>query len=465
MSERSVEVPSSSRDYGRKRSQPPFVRAGRCCSGLERRAGLARARLGHFTSLLWLVALLFYAAAAVWLFSHPAAIPSDDALYFSRSLLRFNTLDFSPQFPGYPGFVLLGRAVRVAVPDSQTALFLLTAGVALLIPPVAASIVWNETKSSCAALSSFVITMTQPLLPDLGLNMTSDGAGVLFLLVYIWLLPSRESATKSSPMALRRDLFICGLALGWAACCRPSDAALYVGALFGLTSKSSREKFLRTKSPSWSNPLLGRMISSEKVRDFSGSCWSAFAPVVVGALAIGLPTLLVLYGMEGPLYWSDGLRFVSGHAELWGNTLFSHHEPSDTWLVTWFSTPWSAAVSVLSFAVLCEPFVRRSALSPRAATLLGSVLFDLVWVVVFQNPDHLRHLAPIAILIGVMLPLAARNVTELGAATACALVVNLGMLFSTLTIKPNGPRWPSSLKCSPMLRRTVRFRRTKQSKA
>ena len=55
--------------------------------------------------LSWLGALGALAVAALWLARIPPSLSSDDALFLLHALTRFSILDFSPQFPGYPGTV------------------------------------------------------------------------------------------------------------------------------------------------------------------------------------------------------------------------------------------------------------------------------------------------------------------------------------------------------------------------
>jgi hypothetical protein len=314
----------------------------------------------------WLVALAAFVAAAARLAAMPPALSSDDALFFVHALTRFSVLDFSPQFPGYPGFVAMGRLLLPIVGDPLHALALLTGLVTLALPPMAALVVWRASANGWAALAAFAVTLAGPLMPDLALSLLSDGSGILFLLVFLTLLPRAGNA----PSGL--TAFIAGMALAWAAACRPSDAALFAGAFAGAVIATPR--------------LAGRAL--------------------LGAVTVLVPVALVLLALEGPLYFEEGLRFVSGHALLWGNTPFAAAGQNDGWPGALASLPFGWAIVPLILAGVLVAIV-RSPRSPVLSAAVAAFLTHAVWIAVFQNPDHLRHLAPLAILGGFVLVLVA----------------------------------------------------------
>ena len=316
----------------------------------------------------WIVALAAFAAIAARLAATTPALSSDDALFFVHALTRFSVLDFSPQFPGYPGFVAMGRLLLPLTHDPLHALALLTELVALALPPMAALVVWRATAAGWAALAAFAVTLAGPLMPDLALSFLSDGSGILFLFVFLALLP-RRADSPSFQVA-----FLAGAALAWAAACRPSDAALFTGAFAGAVVATPR--------------LAGR--------------------VLLGAIIVLLPVAAVMLVLEGPLYIGEGLRFLSGHAELWGNTPFAAAGPTGNWLDAVRDAPfgWVIAVLISAGVVVAIP---RSRASPALSAAVGAFLAHALWIVVFQNPDHQRHLAPLAVLGGIVLVLVAAN--------------------------------------------------------
>lgn len=305
----------------------------------------------------WAVALVAYAIAAVWLVVHPAALPSDDALFFSRGLVRYSILDFSPQFPGYPGFIALGRLLLPLFGDPVRALFALTVTIALALPPVAGWFAWRLTQDAGRALAAFGLTLTCPLLPDLALSLLSDGAGILFAVLAL-------AALASDAPVSRRAAFAAGLALGCAACCRPSDAALFAGIVAAVA---------------WRAPRL--------------------LPVLLaGAALLVLPALAVLFALEGTLYVWAGVHFVAGHTLDWGNTAFSGRGPGLRWPGLIVRTPAALALAAAFTGAAAVTLMRARALPLGLFASACAFLAHAVWIVAMQNPEHLRHLAPLAIL-------------------------------------------------------------------
>lgn len=339
----------------------------------------------------WSLAATLYAAFAVWLVAHPASLPSDDALYFSRGLVRFSVIDFSPQFPGYPGFILLGRIVRLALPDPLEALFALTVTIALALPPMAALAAWRSSRNPGIALAVFVVTLTQPLLPDLALALLSDGAGILAFIAFLAPLPAEPSDRRAAP-------WLAGLALGIAAACRPSDAALFLGGLAGAAIAKPR----------------------------------ALLPIIGGALIAGIPALLFVLAHEGTLYWLEALRFVTGHTLQWGNTAFSQAGPNTSWWDAIAAVPGGSFTAALALLIAgASAFRLKSAPAAVSAGLLG-LGAQAFWVLVMQNPDHLRHLAPLTLLAGLLAGIGLRPGRLRTAALSAMLLLNVFQLAATV---------------------------------
>jgi hypothetical protein len=307
----------------------------------------------------WLAAAAALVAFAVWLAQIPPSLSSDDAFFLLHSLTRFSILDFSPPFPGYPGYVAMGHVALLVMHDPLAALALTSGAVALAIPPAAAWLTWRIIGAGGAALAAFFLTLLGPLMPDVAVSLLTDGAGILFLLVALALLPKQHE-----PVRLR--LVLAGLALGWAFACRPSDAPLFAGAFLAIA----------VTRPRW------------------------IATVVLGAAAVLIPAAAILYAREGSLYWEEGLRFVSGHALIWGNTPLAVG-PHESWLTILATVPFALPIAVFILAGLVAA-ARLPARPPVLVAALAAFAAHLVWVVAFQNPDHLRHLAPLLALGGVL---------------------------------------------------------------
>lgn len=329
-----------------------------------------------------IAALTLYAAAAAWIFAHPVAISSDDALYFSRSLTRFSILDFSPQFPGYPGFVAIGRLALALVGDPLQALALVTGTIALALPPLSAIVVWKVTRNRWRALAAFLLALANPLLPDLALNLLSDGAGILFLLVFLALLP--EGGTDRP----WRDGVPAGLAIGLAAACRPSDIPLLAGAFLGMAL------------------LRPRLI----------------LPVAASGSAVGLVALAAMVAHDGLLYFTDGLRFMDGHALQWGNTIFTDGGRRTGWITAIDELRGGLLLAAVMLVAVVAATVARWR-SPAVTAAAGGFAAHATFVAVFQNPDHLRHLAPLAVLAGLLAVLAPSPASRFRGVTVTAILV------------------------------------------
>jgi len=372
-------------------------------------AGGARS---SFTPAL-LASLLLYAAIALWLASHPVSLSSDDALFLLHALKRFSVLDFSPQFPGYPGFVALGRLALSISHDPLDALGLTTLLVALALPPMAGLVVWRVTGDRWRALLAFLLTLACPLLPDIALSLLSDGSGILFLLTFLSLLPraSQENLGFLQP-------FLAGAALAFAGACRPSDAVLLACA------------------------LLGALIALPRA-------WKA---LLAGGLAVTIPTLAVLFALEGTLYWQEGLRFFAGNAMLWGNTPFAGTSARHrNWLGAVASLPGGPVLIALPLIAALAVLRRRRA-PPAAFAAALALPGHMVWILAFQNPDHLRHLAPILILGGILLATMKLPGAKSLTAIAASLYAIAAFWCMALTLDPNPEHLPPLAQALSFLR-------------
>lgn len=352
--------------------------------------------------IAWSVAVLAHVGAAIWVFAHPVALPSDDALYFSRGLTRFSILDLSPQFPGYPGFIALGRLAMPFAAGPVAALAHLTAFIALIIPPISAFAVWRARGEPWPALAAFVLTLTSPLLPVLALSLLSDGSAILFLLVFLSFLP-RDGKTGNWPSGL-----VAGAALAFAFSCRPSDAVLLAGA------------------------GLAALLAAPRL----------FWPALAGALLVLVPTALWIFAHEGWLYVAEGLRFVRGHALIWGNTAFAETAPTESWLDALAALPGGRALALLFAAGAAFALTQFRQIPPILAAAVGGFWAHLIWVAIFQNPEQLRHLAPLAVLGPLVLTLIVP--LDRPRLTALALFGTLGLqlLTTAATLDPDPARLP-----------------------
>ena len=351
---------------------------------------------------LWAVAGLVgaaFIAGATWLFSFPPSLSSDDAVYFANGIERFSVLDFSPHFPGYPGFVWLGRAMRLAVGDPPAALQALTTLCALALVPLGAILVWGGTRSAVWALLAAALTLTLPLLPLLALSGLSDAAALALLLVFLVLTPARNACEggRCFPLA-----FLAGIALGGALCVRPSYAPIAAPMMFALC-------------------LLDRR---------------AGLASALGAALVGVPMFAWIFAQEGMLYVQEGVRFFHGHTTGWGNTAFSDADGRVWWGDT-LRANWQSALCLLLFCgVALVMAARWVVLGLGARLLLVGFASAFAWTFLMQNPENMRHLAPVLLFGAFMLAVMPASAVAV-VATGCLIVaLNISILIGGMAPPP-----------------------------
>lgn len=287
---------------------------------------------------------------AFWLFAHPASITSEDAYFFQRSLTRYSILDFSPHFPGYPGFVALGRAALGISERALDALLLTTRLIALSIPPIGMWVVWSTRRDTYSAIASGALLLTMPLLPALALSGLSDGAGILSLIIAFGCL-ARCKSPKGAIMA--------GCTLGIALSMRPSlgpVALICLGAF------------------AW--------------RDWPLTLWACLSTGMVG-----FALLVFLVAQEGMLIFHEAARFTYGHMYVWGNTSLTTSGGVTEWAFAIWSHPWLTATMAIQFMSAIVAIPKR--LDTSEYLINVGYWAALIWTILFQNPDNLRHLAPV----------------------------------------------------------------------
>lgn len=314
--------------------------------------------------------LIGWMAASLW----TDVPPSDDALFFSRGLVHFSVLEFSPHFPGYPGFIALGRLL---LPFSDTPLHALgglSMGVAALLPVVLA---WTISRLGGRAFFGYALGLGMPLLPCLGVSWLSDGCGLLFFALGV------AAIAKPSPVAHGWVAWGWGgLAWGMALICRPSYGVMVaVLGLFCLIWGGS--------DAAWDHSSKGR--------------WRRRWALVLGGCAVVLPAFGLVLAWEGGAYVEEGRRFLIGHTTLWGHTAWSPSDGDPSWADSLTNLPggrvWAASLAGLLIVWSLWSLARHSlqSLSIRIG-LLVTVSVVLVWALLMQNPDNPRHLAPVVLL-------------------------------------------------------------------
>jgi hypothetical protein len=72
-----------------------------------------------------------------------------------------------------------------------------------------------------------------------------------------------------------------------------------------------------------------------------------------------------------------------------------------SWIAALAAIPFAIPVAVLILAGVIAAILARPRV-PAFVAAITAFIVHAVWIVAFQNPDHLRHLAPLAILGGIL---------------------------------------------------------------
>ncbi len=293
--------------------------------------------------------LMATALVAGWLWQQPSLLSSDDALHFSRGIDRFSVLEFSPHFPGYPAFILLARLLTPFTDEAVTALLWLTRGSTLLLPWLSWLLLRQSGATSLAAGCGFLLCLSSPLLNGLGLLGLSDGPALCWLVAAFVAL-------------IGRRYLLAGLLLGGCLATRPSLAPLLA------------------------LPLLQILITEPQSR----------RRLLASLTTVALISLTYLLSRDGMGWFSEGLRFIDGHFRLWGNSALS-----DSRKISW---PEAAAgltgsrwllPTLITVLLAGQWWLRRHA-GARVRKLLTLFLINgLLWTLLAQNPENLRHLVPL----------------------------------------------------------------------
>ncbi len=249
--------------------------------------------------------------------------------------------------------MLLGGLARLLTGSGDSALQVLSVAATLAAPPLAALIVHRVTGDAWAARSAFLVTLAQPLLPLLGLSQLSDSTGVAFFLLFLWLTSTER-------------FWLAGFALGFALCCRPSYLILFVSAWLILSVINRR---------------------------------AALKAALGGGLVV-VPMFGTLLALEGWAYLEEAQRFMQGHLLVWGNSAITTEHARSTWLDLLMAQPGLGLFSALCLIALWVAFVQWQ--SPVVGMAGAALLAGMVWTGLVQNPESLRHLAPLFVLTGIL---------------------------------------------------------------
>ncbi len=291
---------------------------------------------------------------ALWLFQFPVQLSSDDALFFSRGVERFSVVELRPHFPGYPAFVILARVVAVFT-DPASAVVMTSLLSVLLLPWVMFRLYLAMNGGSDSYWLAPVLLMflyaSQPLMAALGLSGLSDTTGLLF-------------AAGTMLLIYRQRYIAAGVCLGLLLASRPSyfQLALGIVAVIPLTPVFKKDWF-----------------------------WKIYGRGLWGVMLAFIPTALFILSRDGLAYFDEAVRFTQGHFQIWGNTTGSEVSCVGQWFIE--------LADMMSWPVLVFFLVSLIfSLNDKRICPLGIVVFIyLIWILLAQNPDNMRHFAPVLV--------------------------------------------------------------------
>ena len=298
---------------------------------------------------LGLLLLLVVGTLYHWL-QFPALPANDDALFLSRGVGHFSVIEFSPHFPGYAGLILFVKLLRGFFSSDYQALHVVVLILTSMIPVVVFFILNALQVGRLISLAVAAVLYLQPLLISVALSGLSDGPGLL-----IWLL-ALLCLVKAKPG-------LSGFFSGVVLTVRPSYLFLLL-------------------------PLIGFLMVQHKRR------------LMLIVMTIALPlmfSMLYMYAKDGMALFEEAFRFVKGHFLVWGNTSLNEAGRSSWWhvLADYFGGEWPLIILSTLLVLSCSVV---SVKQKSAHCLIVSFLSILIWTLLFQNPDNLRHLLPIIVL-------------------------------------------------------------------
>ncbi len=288
----------------------------------------------------------------LFIFSYQPSYFNDDSLFLANGILDFSVIDFSPQFPGYPSIIILGKILNIFLDDHKYSLFILSAGAGISLPLVLFFYV-KELKNEKVAFYTFLLSLSSVYLLNISLSMLSESIGLFFFFLSLYLLEIKKYKLS-------------GVLLAIAFFARPSFLVLFLTGLLYLYlyKRSSLKDILATFT---------------------------FTTILF---------LIYIYMSNGMLYLYEAKRFVIGHFSVWGTGQHSD--------MSWFSRIF--IVENLPFIFLVFYFKTTFFQNKHHYSLLYMLFSSyLLWILFAQNPDNIRHLIPLVFIANIFLATLVKN--------------------------------------------------------
>ena len=295
-------------------------------------------------------------------------ISSDDALYFQRALTHFSVLEFSPHFPGYPGFVWLERLISTisSHPNSNVLLSFLSA-MALTFSVFVYCYQRMRTKSF--ALFAVLLFLLQGNIAELALNGLSDASALWLFSLYLLLTPFQLPLQSCSLLQ------------------RPTSTAVVSGLLLA-ACLATRPSYLPLVACAM---LLDLFYHRQRRQGYQRLGWQIFSITLVGIICT-----LYVFMQDGWAYIEEGRRFTQGHFTIWGNTASTTDSRLSQWLTTLTNTYSTLGVILLTSMLSIGLYLPKT----RGLSILVCCWF--AWIIRGQNPENIRHLAVFSLLLPII---------------------------------------------------------------
>ncbi|MDQ8734287.1 nucleoporin-interacting protein [Paenibacillus sp. LHD-38] len=319
------------------------------------------------------------------LFFSSTFVRSWDEVDFVLAVDRYDLLAMQPHFPGYPYFIAGAKLVHEWVTDPVQSLIIWNAMLALSAAfPI--TLLARRYIGLVPAVWAAVGVQSLPYLWLMGSRPMSECAGIAVLWWYLWSVRWAADRPKSNAR-LGTALLLFSVLMGIRLSYFPFGIALVLLLVFQFTSLTDSRNRLRR--------------------------------LVMAIAAAGGAQLIWIGGLiqsEGTLqgFWKLSLAFVSGHFSEWGGGVADSKVPLGTRFVTliadhlirdvWFSR--SSALAVLYLLLLAlmgfgmwrlRGYIRDATADRKFGKWLWVCLAAYgVWVLLGQNIEKPRHIAPIA---------------------------------------------------------------------
>ncbi|QFI37219.1 hypothetical protein FR932_04945 [Moritella marina ATCC 15381] len=294
-------------------------------------------------------------------------ISSDDALYFQRALTYFSVLEFSPHFPGYPGFVWFERSIAAITshPNSNVLLSFLSA-IALTFSVFVYC--YQRMQSKGFTVLAVMLFLLQGNIAELAFNGLSDATALWFFSLY--LLQAHLYTQAATDVSTRKTYSAISSGLLLAACLatRPSYLPLVTSAL-----------------------VLECIYHAQGLQRFRRLGWQIFSITILGLFCAGY-----VFMQDGWAYIEEGQRFTQGHFTIWGNTTNTTDPLLQQWLTTLNNTYSSLGLTLLATSLIIGIYIPKT----RGLSIIACCWF--AWIIRGQNPENIRHLAVFSLLLPII---------------------------------------------------------------